>query len=228
MSKTAENIIVVVLMVAILAGLIYFVGIERIEDYLSVPFRWKEDEKVTVLPYRVEQTAEDEVTVRFAVQNDYFQELKEYEFLVYVEGVKTQIQSMYTYNTVAPLGTNTEEVVFTTKEFTYGGAEQVDQATFDTIRNKNALELDVDVKPLYLRNEEGVFLKNTGWGKIAIILAVSLVLFLLGLVEKIPVFLRILLKVCGLPLVIALIVMMIFASSGKKKEEEKKRQQQQR
>ena len=48
MSKTTENVIVIIIMVAIVIGLLYFVGYDNIEDWLSTPFVWKEPDYLSI------------------------------------------------------------------------------------------------------------------------------------------------------------------------------------
>ena len=60
----------------------------------------------------------------------------------------------------------------------------VDESTYEKFLNMKLESLQTLVKTVYLRNEDDVLVHNNGTGKIIAILAVSLILGLLGIVNK--------------------------------------------
>lgn len=217
MSKTTENIIVVIIMLAIVVGLLCFIGYDNIKDWLSTPFIWKENDDITIQPFNKQETSDEDITIQFLIENRTGQTIKEYEFWVYIEDVEIKIASKYLYDTVDPYDVKIEEATITKDTFPAFSEIEVDESTYEKFLNMKLESLQTLVKTVYLRNEDDVLVHNNGTGKIIAILAVSLILGLLGIVNKFPVWLRITLKVCSLPITLFLVILCVFwlFASGK-------------
>lgn len=212
MSKTTENVIVVIAMIAIVAGLLLFVGFYDIRDWLSKPFIWKQFPDVEIQLYRKEETSQEDMTLYFMIKNKTQKEIKDYAFLTYIEGTEVEVASHYSYDTVDPFGVASAEVTISTDpSFT---EIRVEEETFDKIRNTALENLQIQYKTVYLEDENGVLVKNNGTGKIVTILIVSLVLGLLGMVKRFPVWMRIILKICSLPVAVLAVALLLFAGGG--------------
>lgn len=210
MSKKTENIIVILIMIAIVAGLLLTVGYENIKDWLGTPFVWKSHEDINVLLFYKTEETEDELSVRILIENRTHKEIKVFEFLTYVEGVQIPIHSQYLYNTIEPYGQKMEIVTLTKAEYAGFADVKVDSQTYDKIKNTPQEDLRFEYRTVYLEDEDQVLVNNNGTKKIITILVAAVVLGLLGMIKKFPVWLRIILKVCSLPLAILLIIMLLF------------------
>lgn len=218
MSETMENVIVLIVMVAIVIGLLCFVGYGNIKEWLCTPFVWKEQDIVDI-EYRGALEIEKYKRLIFSVYNSSEHIIDDYTFqVVTAEG----ISEFTCYDATALWGngytSNTgrlEENGFTTITFRCDGwkAEEENYAYLEGLTSEEIQELEYRV--VELKDTGETLFRNHGWWKVITILAASLVLGLLGFVERLPVWLRIGLKACGLPcLLVVGVFLVIFASAA--------------
>ena len=226
MSKLKENLIVIALMIAVVIGLLSFVGYGNIKQWLGEPITWDDYQDVQLHLLRIEKKYDDTQILQFVVSNNSGQWVGEVTFLVEIEGVTFELSS----GGIGNGRTESEEKWVTTKD--RFSSIQVDEAVYNKIAAGNVVALKKEFKPIYVKGENNQYLvRNDGLVKILLILGLSFGLGMLGFVEKFPIWLRILLKTCMLPalvLVIAILVLVAMAgskgdSSGRQKEDAKKR-----
>lgn len=207
-----ENIIVAILMVLIVVGLLVFVGFNPIKEWLSTPFQWKEPEDVGIYLIDVEDFGmKDRLVFEFVVANESPETITEAVFEVQCGSMtlEWELFDIERYDT---------KVVRETKDVSSfsGGLSQEDYEYFQTV---DRTEVPLTYRTLRLETEDGTVIKNNGTVKIITILAVSLVLWLIGLLKVLPKWLRIILKTCGLPALavvgaVILLVAVLMASRG--------------
>ena len=237
MSRTTENVVVIIIMVAIVVGLLCFVGYDNVEAWLSSPFVWKEPDYLSI-EYAGTYDAQEAKKpnnfnkyILFTVRNNSDHDFNHYVFQVVVDGKVIELSSLngstYPANEhplhsghIEPNGNTT--LAFICSKYNLLGEESYD--LFKDMSDSDIQKLEYRVVKLYV-GEDTIF-SNNGWGKIITILVASLVLGLLGFAERFPVGLRIVLKVCGLPIV--LFLLFIFLWSGHQEERRKEEQRRKR
>ena len=210
MSKITENIIVVVIMVAIVVGLLCFVGYDNIKDWLSTPLIGKENEDITIqLISKETNKMRNEQILTFVIENATPETLTEYNFIVTLEGVELNLPGWsFSNRTIEPFDLRVLEYSISDG---FMNSDGFSDEAITKIKNSNINDLQIDYKTEYIKTSEQDLINNNGTIKIITILVASLALGLLGLVNKFPVWLRITLKVCGLPIVLCLVVLFLFA-----------------
>lgn len=219
MSKTMENVIVLIVMVAVVIGLLCFVGYSNIKEWLCTPFVWKEQDLVDI-KYLGALEIEKEQRLLFSVYNSSEHDITDYTFQIITENGIFEFDS---YNATTLWGgkysSNSGDIEasdFTTLLYTCNNwnGEQNNYAYLESLNSEEIEALEYRVVELKSRGDK--LFSNTGWTKIITILVASVVLGLLGLVERFPVWLRIMLKVCGLPclLVIGVFLVIIAFAAG--------------
>ncbi len=227
MNKTQENVMVFVLMVAITIGLLAFVGYDNIKDWLSTPFIWKTSDDVAIEVLSVNEKSDDKLSVELFMYNRTNQSIREYEFWVYINGVKVEIPS-FNGPKLIPSISDSYEIKITNKDRGSYGEISVDNSTFQKLKRSDPEDIKIESKVRYIEFNDGTTVKNKGTFKVILIMVLSLILGLLGLVDDFPVWLRIILKVFLLPAIILLVlILLVLIIGGSKKpedeEEEKKK-----
>ena len=218
MSKTTENIIVVIIMVAILIGLLCFVGYDNIKDWLSTPFVWKEPDFLSI-EYVSTWEERNVKYVLFEVYNSSEHEIDSYTFQVVTDNEVVKLSSL-NGSTFSPSGNlmytgNIEANGFTTIAFSCSKYNLLGEETYDLFKNMNSSDIkNLEYRVVELDSRSDTLFSNNGWIKIITILVASLVLGLLGLVNKFPVWMRIILKTCGLPIALCLAILYLFSKGS--------------
>ena len=203
MSKTTENIIVVILMVAIVAGMLYFVGYSKIEDWLSTPFVWKEPEYLSVEYLGAQEQGNDKY-IYFQVHNSSEHTFDSYKFRVETPDGTIKFGSLDSWTDIEPYS-------YTTLSLKCSTYSMLGEEEYNLFKNMSSSDIEnLEYRVVELSQLSDTIFENKGWGKVVIILVVSLVLGLFGLVDSFPVWLRIILKVCSLPLALFVILLLIF------------------
>ena len=96
MSKTTENVIVIIIMVAIVIGLLYFVGYDNIKAWLSTPFVWKEPDFLSVA-YAGTTIGKNSELVLFEVYNRSDAQIKSYTFQILAGERTIKVDSWNSY-----------------------------------------------------------------------------------------------------------------------------------
>lgn len=203
MSKTTENIIVITIMVAIVIGLLCFVGYDNVKDWLSEPFVWKEPDFLTI-EYVGALEKNDNPYLFFEVYNSSGKEIDSYNFQIVAGKEVLKFGSLDLWKDIDAYGFTTLEVRCNKWNIPEGILEHFQSMSSSDIEN-------IECRVVELNNGSDTLFSNNGTIKIITILVASLALGLLGLVNKFPVWLRIVLKVCGLPIVLCLLVPFLFA-----------------
>lgn len=224
MSKTTENIIVIIIMVAIVVGLLCFVGIGGIKNWLSTPFVWKEPDFLSI---QYAGTLEEGYHryVLLEVENRSEHEIRDYEFQVLVGTTVVELSSLDAAMIRKGDFKSSNEVKangFTTIGFSCNGYG-LEKEVYDLFNNLDYNSINnLQYRVVKLESTGETLFSNNGWIKIITILIFSLVAGLLGLVQKFPVWLRIILKVCSLPIALCLIIVIFCAASSSSSGETKK------
>lgn len=232
MSKTTENVIVIIIMIAIVVGLLCFVGYDSIENWLSSPFVWKEPDYLSIkfadTYYSNEKhKAYYDKGILFTVQNNSEHDFDHYVFQVVVDNEVLELSSLYggTYPQSEPMHSgHIEPKGSTTLLFICSDYNRLGEETYDLFKNMSSSDIQkLEYRVVKLNVGEDTIFSNNGWGKIITILVASLALGLLGFVERFPVLLRIVLKVCGLPFVLFLVFCFFFVRHQEEKRKEEQR-----
>ena len=224
MSSTKENVIVITIMIAIVIGLLCFVGYSNIEAWLSTPFTWDENEDITLhLISKETNKMRNEEVLTIVIENATPETLTEYSFTAILEGVEFNVPGFIYHSDIDPYDVRVIEKTISGHLMNSDGCTE---EQFEKIRNSNISELQFDYKTEYIEANDKKIINNNGTVKIITILVCSLVLGLLGFVSAFPVWLRIILKVCGLPILLTFIILFFFVKARQEKEEEAKRKRQ--
>jgi len=223
MKKTTENIIVLIIMVAIVVGLLCFVGYESIKDWFCTPFVWKEPDFLKI-EYLGALEEKDHNKLIFSVYNSSDQNYDDYEFRVVTKQGAVEFNSLHGYETYgSEYGLRDYGIAangFTTISVRCSEYNLLDDAykLFENLSRSEIENLEIYVVRLGVHSKTAF--SNNGWGKTIIVLAVSLVLGILGFVNRFPVWLRIVLKVCSLPIALVLGILYLLAKGKGSMENE--------
>ncbi len=208
-----ENIIVAIIMVVIVLFSVIFIGVEPIKDWLKEPITWDKPEYIDIALTNIE-TYDDGVGIEYLITNTSGIEFSEYDFITTVNGVKIPIQS---FNTGGDLNTSKEKtVILTTDSFPLMSEIPINEETYQDFLNTPLYELksDFEFNTIHLKgrdeNGDNFEFKNNGTVKIILIVAISAVLGYLGIDKVKQPWLRIILKVCGLPAILLIFAIMLF------------------
>lgn len=168
------------------------------------------------------------MTLFFYIENSAFQTIKEYEFLIYIEGVEIEIDSIFHHDNIGPYDTIIEEVTVTKDTYASYSEIKVDELTYEKILGTNIEDLNTVTRMVYLQGEDGVLVNNDGWtkwAKIILILAVSMLAGILVINKAVKVtWIRLILKLLCIPAIIIILVFcMVFLAGGDRKSSESAR-----
>lgn len=210
----SENIIVAIIMVVIVVLSVVFIGIGPIKAWLKEPIVWTEAEYIEMSIINIVEEKDNEMRVEYCIINTSDNNLRSFEFITMLNGVEVQLTKANEYYN------QTYQTFVTSVKFTsdpslaYYGTILIDETTYNELLNTPANDVDFSYKTVYLEGEDangGDFkFKNNGTVKIILIVAVSAVLAFLGIGKAKQPWLRIILKVCGLPAIL-LVLIVIFA-----------------
>lgn len=207
-----ENVIVAIIMVAIVIFSVVFIGVEPIKDWLKAPITWDKPEYIDITLESMD-IYEDEIALNYEITNTSDIEFTEFEFITIVNGVKIPIQA---FNTAGRLDDSLKKTVFLNSNFYTVGGEPIDKETFESFVNTpfNEIKSDFEFNTVHLKgrdeNGDDFEFKNSGTLKIILILVSSAVLGYLGIDKVKQPWLRIILKVCGLPAILLIFAVMLF------------------
>lgn len=214
MSKKTENCIVIILMIAIVIGLLCFVGYYNIKDWLSTPFVWKEPDFLSIEYVSTWEEGNDKY-VLLEAYNSSEHEIDSYTFQVVTDNEVVKLNSLNgsTFSASGNLmySGNIKANGFTTLAFRCSEYNLLGEETYDLFKNMNSSDIkDLEYRVVELGSLSDTLFSNNGRIKIITILVAALVLGLLGLIRKFPVWVRIALKVCSLPLALCFVVLLLF------------------
>lgn len=215
MSETMENVIVLIVMVAIVIGLLCFVGYGNIKEWLFTPFVWKNPDFLHIEYTGTLEKGNDKY-ISFLIYNSSENKIDEYSFQVIADTKVIEFDDVYADTLwdsgFISGGNEIEANGFTTLLF-HRNSLYDDNEYLASLNSDDIEKLQYRVIQLESRGEE--IISNHSWAKVITILVASLMLGLLGFVERFPVWLRIALKVCGLPCLLVLgILLVIFACAS--------------
>lgn len=221
---TKENIIVASIMAVIVLFLGIFVGVDPIKEWLNEPIVWKETEYIEIIPTRIEEVQSDKLKIELLILNKSDKDLSSYEFVGIINGDKVPFDSSHdsesynqtyqTFNKDIYLSTNPGRI--------FRNGAVVSEDAYNKLLNSSLNEIDFEYKTVRLdgtkANGNNFKFRNNGTVKIILILVISAALGYLGIDKAKQSWLRIILKVCGLPaillIIILFVVVAIFGSSG--------------
>lgn len=216
MSKTTENIIVVIIMVAVIIGLLCFVGYDNIKEWLSTPFVWKEPDFLTI-EYAGTMEKADKEYLLFEVYNRSEKKIHGYSFHVLTGDRIIRFDSLDASEVRDGRILNTGDIEangFTTLAVSCNQWDMPEDL-YAFFNNMSLGEQEnINYRVVELEEHSDTIFSNNGWIKIITILVASLVLGLLGFVNKFPVWARIILKTCGLPIVLCLAILYLFSKGS--------------
>lgn len=206
MSKATENIIVIIIMVAIVIGLLCFVGFNNIRFWLTSPIEWDEPDYIQIMLVGKEENYGN-MELEFLVRNGSSYRFSDYEFYV-TSGNSTVTVSSFMNNDLLPND-------FTSVCYSFAQEGSVGYF-FDELQGLDVedIEMEYRIKSLTANHEKIV--DNRSWIKIIIILAISLIAGILVLNDVARVtWLRIIMKIACVPaILIILVVGFVFLAGG--------------
>lgn len=212
MKKSTENLLSIAIAVLILIVILAGVGVEGVQQWLSEPFVWEETEVMKLHLLEKEVLDEEYIELTFLVDNRLWEQVEEYEYDVWLEGVQFTVESEYLYDAVDSWDSGLKKKTITIDSTPGFNDIPVEQAIFEKISQSDLSDLEFRYRTVLLEAEEtGTIVNNSGTVKIIVLLVCSLVLGLLGLVQKFPVWLRIAFKICALPIVVVLALLYLLA-----------------
>ena len=193
-SNQTENIIVAVIAGLLCIVLYFSIGIEGIKFWLTTPIEWKEPDYLTVKYYGLEEV-DGTPKLTFFVSNTSNSTVSAIDFYVINEGGMYRIINMAT---IKPY-----EVI----SFSERPNKNYNKDFLDALKKKNGRDIKYRFKEVIVRDNEELSIKNNGWMKIGIMIALSVIAFFIMRVTSNPV-LRIILKLLCIP---ALFVVAVLA-----------------
>lgn len=222
MSKTAENITVVVIVVAILIGLFCFIGYDNIKEWLSTPFVWKEPDFLQIEFVDAIEEKNDKKLL-FLVYNTSEHLIDNYRFQVVTDTEVLEFDSLNAStvisNSLTSYSGDIEANGFTTLSYTCSSYNRLKQKYeyFDSLDSQEIEKLQIRIVRLKSRTE--TLISNNGWLKIIAILAVSILAGVLVLKDIVKVtWLRIIMKIMCVPAILIILAVGIVLLAGGDKE----------
>lgn len=214
---TKENIIVASIMAVIILLLGIFVGIDPIAEWLNEPIIWKKTEYIEIIPISVKEKQSDKLSIELLILNKSDNDLSSYEFVGIINGEEVWFNSSHDYESY-----NQTYQTFTKSISIYRNDTVVSEDTYNKLLNCSLDDIDFEYKTIRLdgtkANGNKFTFRNNGTVKVILILVISAALGYLGIDKAKQTWLRIILKVCGLPAILLIIILFvavaIFGSSG--------------
>lgn len=212
MRRTAENITVVIIVVAILIGLFCFVGYDNIKAWLSTPFVWKEPDFLHIEFLGALEGKDNKGKLFFWVHNTSEHNIDHYVFQVVTDIGVVEFNSLH-----ASTGLDSDIAAndFTTLSYTcskYNGLEETYEY-FDNLSSNDIEKLQYRIIKLKSRTE--TLISNNGWFKIIAILVVSILAGVLVLNDIVKVtWLRIIMKIMCVPTILIILALGVALLSG--------------
>lgn len=220
----SENIIVAIIMVVIILFSVVVIGVEPIKVWLDKPIIWDEPDYLDVsLVYvgKNGQYSDDELILKFAIENssDYF--IKEYEILTEINGVEITLNQDASYYTSERRTIDKKSIaildrIATTNSVSgfYSTTFNIDEKTYNELLYGDLDNIKLSYKTVSLYDGDKYLINNNGTFKIILIVIISAVLGAIGIFWAKEKWLRILLKVCGLPAVLIIILVALIVLIG--------------
>ncbi len=219
MNRTAENIIVAIIVVAILIGLFCIVGYDNIKSWLSTPFVWKEPDFLHIEFIDAIEEKNDKKLL-FLIYNTSEHLIDSYRFQVITDTEVLEFNSLNASTVIGKnLTSNSGNIAandFTTLSYTcsrYNGLSEAYEY-FEKLDSNDIEKLQYRIVQLKSRTE--TLISNNGWFKIIVILAVSILAGVLVLNDIVKVtWLRMIMKIMCVPaILIILAIGLVFFASG--------------
>ncbi len=208
-----ENVIVAIIMVVIVLFFGIFIGVEPIKEWLNEPIIWKKIDYIEITPIRIEEVQTDKLKVELLIVNKSDIDISSYDFIAIFNGNEFKIDSSFDYEIHnQTYQTFKKSISLSTK------SALISKDTYNKLLHTPINEIDFDYKTVYLEgtkaNGRDFKFKNNGTVKIILILGLSAVLGFLGLDEARKPWLRIILKVCGLPAILFVVIILAVIAIG--------------
>lgn len=222
MSKTAENITVVVIVVAILIGLFCFIGYDNIKEWLSTPFVWKKPDFLHIEFVDALEEKNDK-KILFLIYNTSEHLIDYYRFQVVTDMGVVEFNSLNA-STVLDGGftSGSNDIAangFTTLSYTCSRYNGLSEA-YEYFKKLNSNDIEkLQYRIVRLESRTETLISNNGWLKIIAILAVSILAGVLVLNDIVKVtWLRIIMKIMCVPAILIILAVGIVLLAGGDKE----------
>ena len=207
-NEKTENIIVAAISISAILVMLLTIGFEGIIFWLSTPIKWKENDALKISVADMEQS-DDRIRLSFQIENQSSDKVKGAVYVM-APGVVTEALTLYIIDEMKPY-----EILKKSESFKSTGSYKT---TYKAFQGKSIDELNLQfrIKELYVNKESVV--NNHGWFKLIWILGtaiLSAVLLHFDICKNS--ILKILFKLCRIPIIIvfaALIIIFVVATSN--------------
>lgn len=210
----SENIIVAIIMVVIILFSVVVIGVEPIKEWLSKPLTWDEPDYLEVSLAHVHKESklnDTDLVLSFAIVNLSENVIKDFDFIMIVDQVEMEVDSTNCGNIESFNGIGITETV--TKK-PNGHKNVISEETYNKLLNSDINDIEFSYKTVSLYDGDKYLINNNGVFKTILIVIISAVLGALGIFWAKEKWLRILLKVCGLPAVLIIILVALIVLIG--------------
>lgn len=205
--QKSENIVVVVSMVAILILLFIVVGWSGIKTWLTTPLIWRGQDSLSVHCYGVVPVwnTDADYKLYLGLENHTDKEIDDYDMRFLIGDDEIKYTSLFN-DEISAYGMTDVTLEITTDGSANYGQSEVSQATLEMLKDPS--DDLVDCRIIKLESNGDTVVNNNGLLKVILTIVLSLALGIIGFFGSVDKqWVRILLKVCALPIVIVCLLL---------------------